>query len=41
MINLDLGRFGKVRIAAPSPLEIVALVIVLAFATVVIMVMWR
>jgi hypothetical protein len=32
MINLDLGRLGKVRISGPSGLEIVTLTIVLAFA---------
>lgn len=31
MIAFDFGRFGKARITRPTPLEIVALIVFLAF----------
>ncbi len=36
MIIIDLGRLGKAKLYRPTRLEVVALVALLAFATIVI-----
>jgi hypothetical protein len=41
MISLNLGKFGKVRINSPTPLELVALALVLVFLLYIASRWWR
>jgi hypothetical protein len=41
VIRVHFGKFGKFDIASPTLLELVGLAVVLAFAALVIMWLWR